>query len=56
MDKLIIGGGMAFTFLKSMGMNVGKSLVEDELLKTAQEILEAANKKGVKVFLPWIVW
>jgi phosphoglycerate kinase len=51
-DKLIIGGGMAFTFLKSMGMNVGKSLVEDELLKTAQEILEAAHKKGVKVYLP----
>ncbi len=51
-DKLIIGGGMAFTFLKSMGMNVGKSLVEDELLKTAQEVLDAANKKGVKVFLP----
>ena len=51
-DKLIIGGGMAFTFLKSLGMNVGKSLVEDELLKTAQEILEAANKKGVKVLLP----
>jgi phosphoglycerate kinase len=51
-DKLIIGGGMAFTFLKSRGIHVGKSLVEDELLKTAQEILEAANKKGVKVFLP----
>ncbi len=51
-DKLIIGGGMAFTFLKSMGMNVGKSLVEDELLKTAKEVLEAANKKGVKVLLP----
>jgi len=51
-DKLIIGGGMAFTFLKSKGMNVGKSLVEDELLKTAQEVLDAANKKGVKVFLP----
>ncbi len=51
-DQLIIGGGMAFTFLKSMGMNVGKSLVEDDLLKTAQEILETANKKGVKVFLP----
>ena len=51
-DKLIIGGGMAFTFLKSMGINVGKSLVEDELLKTAQEVLDAANKKGVKVFLP----
>jgi len=51
-DKLIIGGGMAFTFLKSMGINVGKSLVEDELLKTAQEILETANNKGVKIFLP----
>lgn len=51
-DKLIIGGGMAFTFLKSKGMNVGKSLVEDDLLKTAQEVLDAANKKGVKVFLP----
>jgi phosphoglycerate kinase len=51
-DKLIIGGGMAFTFLKAKGMNVGKSLVEDELLKTAQEILEAASKKGVKIFLP----
>jgi phosphoglycerate kinase len=51
-DKLIIGGGMAFTFLKSKGMNVGKSLVEDELLKTAQEILETADKKGVKVYLP----
>jgi phosphoglycerate kinase len=43
---------MAFTFLKSRGINVGKSLVEDELLKTAQQVLEAANKKGVEVFLP----
>jgi phosphoglycerate kinase len=51
-DKLIIGGGMAFTFLKSMGMEVGKSLVEDDLVKTAQEILEGANRKGVKVYLP----
>lgn len=51
-DKLIIGGGMAFTFLKSMGMSVGKSLVEDDLLKTAQEILGSANKQGIKVFLP----
>ena len=51
-DKLIIGGGMAFTFLKSMGMEVGKSLVEGDLLKTAKEILEQANKKGVKVYLP----
>jgi phosphoglycerate kinase len=51
-DKLIIGGGMAYTFLKSAGMGVGKSLVEDELLDTAQEILQIARKKGVKVYLP----
>ena len=51
-DKLIIGGGMAFTFLKSMGMEVGKSMVEDDILKPAKEILEGANKKGVKVYLP----
>jgi phosphoglycerate kinase len=51
-DKLIIGGGMAFTFLKSRGIEVGKSLVEDDLLKTAREILESANRKGVQVFLP----
>jgi phosphoglycerate kinase len=43
---------MAFTFLKAVGMNVGKSLVEEDLVKTAQGILEEARKKGVKVFLP----
>jgi phosphoglycerate kinase len=51
-NKLIIGGGMAFTFLKAVGMNVGKSLVEEDLVKTAQGILEEASKRGVKVFLP----
>jgi phosphoglycerate kinase len=51
-DKMIIGGGMAFTFLKAKGLNVGKSLVEDALLGTAKEILEAAEKKKVKVYLP----
>jgi phosphoglycerate kinase len=51
-DKLIIGGGMAFTFLKAVGMSVGKSLVEEDLVKTALGIVEEANKKGVKVFLP----
>jgi phosphoglycerate kinase len=51
-NRLIIGGGMAFTFLKALGMNVGKSLVEEDLVKTAQGILEEASKKGVKVFLP----
>jgi len=49
---MIIGGGMAFTFLKSQGLNIGKSLVEDELMDTAQEVLAAAAKRGVKVYLP----
>ncbi len=51
-DRMIIGGGMAFTFLKSKGLNVGKSLVEDDLLGTAREILKAADQRGVKVYLP----
>ncbi len=51
-DKMIIGGGMAFTFLKSKGLNVGKSLVEDELIDTAREVLTTAEKRGVKVYLP----
>jgi phosphoglycerate kinase len=51
-DKMIIGGGMAFTFLKSQGLNIGKSLVEDELMNTAQEVLTAASQRGVKVYLP----
>ncbi|OGP45955.1 MAG: phosphoglycerate kinase, partial [Deltaproteobacteria bacterium RBG_13_51_10] len=50
-DKMIIGGGMAFTFLKSKGLNVGKSLVEDELIDTAREVLTTAEKRGVKVYL-----
>ncbi|NWF55604.1 MAG: phosphoglycerate kinase [Syntrophaceae bacterium] len=51
-DRLIIGGGMAFTFLKAVGMAVGKSLVEEDLINTARGIIEGANQKGVKVFLP----
>ncbi len=51
-DKMIIGGGMAFTFLKSQGLNIGKSLVEDELMDTAQEVLKTAAQRGVKVYLP----
>ena len=51
-DKVVIGGGMAFTFLKAMGYNVGKSLVEDELIATAQNIMETAREKGVKFYLP----
>ncbi len=51
-DKMIIGGGMAFTFLKAMGYNVGKSIVEDNLIDMAKEVMEEARKKGVKLYLP----
>ena len=51
-DKLIIGGGMAFTFLKAWGYNVGKSLVEEEMISVALNIIEESKKKGVKLYLP----
>jgi phosphoglycerate kinase len=51
-DKMIIGGGMAFTFLKAQGFEIGKSLVEDNLIPQAKEILEQAQKLGVKLYLP----
>jgi phosphoglycerate kinase len=51
-DKLIIGGGMAFTFLKAQGFEVGKSLAEDHLIPDAKEIMEQARLLGVKLFLP----
>jgi phosphoglycerate kinase len=51
-DTILIGGGMAFTFLKAKGMEIGKSLVENELLDTAQEVMNKADKRGVKILLP----
>jgi len=51
-DKVIIGGGMAFTFLKAQGYEIGKSLVEDDLLDEANKIMEKAYKLGVKFYLP----
>ena len=51
-DKIIIGGGMAFTFLKGMGYNVGKSLVEEDLIDTAMRTFEKARAKGIKFYLP----
>lgn len=51
-DKILIGGGMAFTFLKSQGLDIGNSLVEDDLLDDARDILEEAKKIGVKLYLP----
>ena len=51
-SALIIGGGMAYTFLKAQGHTIGKSLVEDDFLDKAKEILAAAAKQGVKFILP----
>jgi len=51
-DKLIVGGAMATTFLKAMGYDVGKSLVDDKLLKVAQDLMATALKKKVKFYLP----
>ena len=51
-DKVFIGGGMAFTFLKQMGYDIGASLVEDDLLEDAQHIMNEAKKLGVKFYLP----
>ncbi len=51
-DCLIIGGGMAFTFLRAQGNNVGSSLVDQSLLEEAGGILKAAESQGVRVLLP----
>jgi len=51
-DVILIGGGMAFTFLKAQGLGVGKSLVEDDLIETAKTILQQAQERGVKIVLP----
>lgn len=51
-DTLIIGGGMAFTFLKAQGMGVGNSLVDDTKLDYCREMIEKAEKLGKKLLLP----
>ena len=51
-DKMIIGGAMANTFLKSQGYGVGASKVEDDLLDTAAELLRRARERGVNIYLP----
>jgi phosphoglycerate kinase len=51
-DKLLIGGAMAYTFLKAEGFTVGKSLVEDSMLQTALEIKRRAEEKGIAFLLP----
>jgi len=51
-DKIIIGGGMVFTFLKAKGYSVGSSLVEDEYVQTAKDVLAKAEKLGKQIILP----
>merc|ERR1719384_1903075 len=51
-DKIIIGGGMVFTFLKAKGLSVGTSLVEDDFVDTAKEVLAKAEANGKTILLP----
>jgi phosphoglycerate kinase len=49
---LVLGGGLAFTFLKAMGVNIGDSLVEEGMVETARQLLEQAERDGKKIVLP----
>ncbi|MFH1654132.1 MAG: phosphoglycerate kinase [Pseudomonadota bacterium] len=51
-DKIVIGGGMAYTFLKASGKEIGKSLLEEDKLYSAKRILERAKARGVSIILP----
>jgi len=51
-DNLIIGGGMAYTIAKAMGGNIGNSLVEEEKISLAKQLIELAKSKGVNLYLP----
>ncbi len=51
-DKLIIGGGMAYTFLKAKGLGVGQSLIEEDMVETAGKILKKAAETSVNIYLP----
>jgi len=51
-DALLIGGGMAFTFLKAKGYEIGKSLLEEDKLELAKSLMKQADEKGVKLLLP----
>ena len=51
-DKLIVGGGMAFTFLKTLGYEVGKSLCEENMLDVAKTIMAKAQERHVRLYLP----
>lgn len=51
-DVLVLGGGLAFTFLKALGVTIGTSLLEEDMIGTAKEIMEQAEKEGKEILLP----
>ena len=51
-ENLIIAGGMSYTFLKAMGIQIGDSIVEDDMIPVAEEIIQIAHLKGVNLYLP----
>ncbi len=51
-STILIGGGMSYTFLKSQGYEIGDSLLEEDKIETAREILKEAERKGIKILLP----
>ena len=51
-DNLIIGGGISYTFIKAMGGNIGKSLLEADQMETAKQIMNKAHENGVNLYLP----
>ncbi len=52
LDNLIVGGAMAFTFYRAMGLETGKSIVEEDRVQTARDILRAAEGRGIRILLP----
>jgi len=52
MDKILIGGAMAFTFLKAQGFGVGQSLVEDSMLDVVKKLVDTSKRNGTKLYLP----
>lgn len=51
-DKIVLGGGMIFTFYKAKGLGVGSSLVEDDKVELARSLIQEAEKRGVELLLP----
>lgn len=52
MDKILIGGAMAFTFLKAQGFGIGKSIVEDSMLDVVKDLMDISRRNGTKLYLP----